>query len=1448
MRIILLLVLLGWITAPSQAQTLPEWQRSLQTALDQQQQHLPLEKLYLRTDRTLYQPGETVWLAAYLVGEDLQAASTKSKIIQLELVRPSGQVMERSVLQVTEGVAPGNLFLPANAEGGTYTLRAYTNYLGNFSAEDIFTKTITVQRSVVPDLLLELDIEREGYGPGETVRAFFTGRTQQDQPLVRTALTVELLVDQKRTTHTFTTNSVGEATMELPLPADLRTTNVRLSVLAQHGPYKAQVAKPVPIILDAISLRFFPAGGDWVEGLPARIAFKATNQRGEPADISGTIYDREDEPVSSFTSLHDGLGTFLLPATAKAPLRARLDTPVAGKRTYPLPDPLLGNWQLQTNYRTGDVLRLSARALAKETLQLVMRSQGKIVDCQVWSLAAGDNELSIDVSSFPLGIAQISVFDHAMLPVWERLVFLHPDRQVEVEMTTERKHYTAREEVVMDLALTDSDGHPVSGNFSLAVVDDKQHTYVDDQQPHLLTQFLLQGELRGKIHEPNYYFDPTEAAPERYAALDVLLLTHGWRRFSWRVLQQTSPEDWRVKLQFPAEQLRLRGLAYVNGQQLSHQEVKIVNANNAVVKTNGNGYFDLSNTVLNGQTPLQIRYRGLQAEAVLAPDFTHLLTGQRFQPQQRWEETPTRIVEGLEATPIEATIAGEPNLPTRSSDASAFTDEDLLFKENTLADFDDGLQLNEVVVVAHGTETVNSHLSLAAQAVKTSISEVPYGADFDLALDMEDELPTFQVYSVHHQTYISPVREFALPQYDQAAVRQRTSADKRQTLYWNPRVQTNKKGQASVRFFTNDNMTTFRTILAGVGRQGQLAYAESTFTTAPPLAIDLTVPNYATTGDQLRIPVTITNNRSRKISQQLTIQPLNDNTSGLGSTPLSVELAAGESRVYPIALEVVGQKGEAGFVMSSQGRHWKVNQAAKFPIYRTGFPRQAATSGERLRTRYELPINDAIDGTVQAELRLFPDLDGQLLAGEEAILRQPSGCFEQTSSSNYPNIMHLQYLEEHQKLDHTTRQQGWQKLQGGYDILTSYEVEGGGFSLWGQAPAIPVLTAFGLLQFRDMNEVWPKVDPKLLPRTIDWLKRAYERGQEPRKVDAAYVLYALSATDNYCPAKDLQKVTQWAQSTSTPYLLAIAARLNQQHDQTIVARELVDQLLVIFQANKFTTPSDSPRFAHSVGHALATELTAWTVLAALECGYDKRDLDALVKHLQSKRMRGGSFGPTQATVMALQAILAYERAYSRPKTEGKVLVSINQEVADTLAYTQKSNGLLALSNLGRHLADGNNSIEIRFADTQKPIPYSLSATWQTGQLPTPANAPFLLQTRVDQQEVSLGESVRYSVQLKNTTDEAAYAPMLLLSVPAGLQWDLQQLRELQASGQIDFYEIREPYLVIYLENLAAGEARFYDFDLVAVVPGQFRAPAASAYPYYRDEQKSWVAGMEILVK
>src|SRR5690606_2035868 len=159
---------------------------------------------------------------------------------------------------------------------------------------------------------------------------------------------------------------------------------------------------------------------------------------------------------------------------------------------------------------------------------------------------------------FPTGIAQLTLFDSAGKPLSERLVFVENIQPLDITGNRDKKEYATKERVNLELAV-DNNGTPTEGNYSVSVVDETKVPFDEIRETTILSNLLLTSDLKGYVEAPNYYFTDPDA--EKRDALDALLLTQGYRRFSYTdVLADNYPQ---VHF-FPEQGIEISGVLRLN--------------------------------------------------------------------------------------------------------------------------------------------------------------------------------------------------------------------------------------------------------------------------------------------------------------------------------------------------------------------------------------------------------------------------------------------------------------------------------------------------------------------------------------------------------------------------------------------------------------------------------------------------------------------------------------------------------------------------------------------------------------------------------------------------------------------------------------------------------------------------------------------------------------------
>jgi len=1122
------LFFIALFTAPKLIQD-PEIENSLQS----QSAYLPSEKIYVQTDRTFYQPGEIVWFNAYLTNSSNEQTTTKSQIVHVQLLDPQGVVLKQLQLSQQNETFYGEFSIDKNWAGGIYKIKAFTNWMGNFGEESVFEKKITIQKSVLPKLLMKLEFEKEAYGSGDKTAAILNLRDLQDQPIVNHSLSfIANIKGHLPIQQNITTDTEGEAIIQFNLPQNLASSNGLLNVIVQHEGFTESIARKIPIVLQNIDLQFFPEGGDLVAGFTNKIAFKALNEFGDPADISGVIINENGAEVTTFQSFHDGMGAFSLNLPHGGNLKAKITQPKGISTLFDLPKFSPKHLIASLTEEESNQLNLAISTHRDLDILVVTRMNEQLFFSKKISLKKGITNVPIATDEMPVGIAQVTIFA-GKDPVWERLAFVNHDRKLKFDIKTNKEAYQSREQVTMEIEVKDDADQPIPGNFSIAVVDDKLHSFADDKQPNIMAQLLLQSELKGEIHEPNFYFDEEEEKAKQ--ALDYVMLTHGWRTFTWEEILSNSEEDWKEKVQFQPERMIVTGRVQFANKPIKNAKVWSINKDNYVL-TDQNGRFILPANNLKLSQPIYVKHKFFKAQSNIH-GFNYQTISRRFnQPisKETFKKKEEKLLdvffadEEIEIKEEALELTAEEPLAIRGSRSNA---QNYYIDGVRVASKD--MILDEVVVTAYQVplieqdnttqgktltsadirrRPVRSVNALAATAAGVSATEEKRIFNYNMDIDTDFNAPILYIWtdrSSNNQFHRS--RQFYTPRYHNRHsrnVKQRT--DFRKTLHWQPNVKTNQNGKAQVSFFVSDEISTFRAILEGIGKGGKVGRTESTFTVNLPFAMHIKLPKIVTFGDKIRVPVVLKNNTEKEISGHLKISGVKGVFDLKERIFTDLKIPANGFLNKKIEVQVGSKIGEFPLHLSFQAEGLSEAVAETIEVAPKGFPRSISVSDKQKERAFSFDIDDFIHGSLEASFTAFPDLTSELMAGVESILREPSGCFEQTSSSSYPNTLVLQYLENQKIIDPVLRKRALGYINNGYKRLAGYEIQGGGFSLFGRVPADPLITAYGLLQFNDLKKVWDGVSEPMMKRAESWLFGHLNKRNMSGSVDDAYLVYALS--------------------------------------------------------------------------------------------------------------------------------------------------------------------------------------------------------------------------------------------------------------------------------------------------------------------------------------------------
>ncbi len=705
--------------------------------------------------------------------------------------------------------------------------------------------------------------------------------------------------------------------------------------------------------------------------------------------------------------------------------------------------------------------------------------------------------------------------------------------------------------------------------------------------------------------------------------------------------------------------------------------------------------------------------------------------------------------------------------------------------------------------------------------------------------------------------------QFYSPKYTPTQVKLGGAGDNRKTLFWSPMIKTDKNGKASFSYHNSDESSTFRVVLEGIGNKGQVFRSEShTYYTQKALDFHAKMPKEATHGDTLMIPITVENHTDQILNGDIVVSQIY----GIRILDFNnkINIPAGATKVtYLKALIENQHEGNAVCVISIDTELGKAMIKEEFKINAKGFPRIISMSSNSLQQSFVFEVNDILDNSVQGDIQFYPNIMEELVSGMESMLRQPHGCFEQTSSSNYPNVLALSYMQEQGQVDKAIQQKATHFIAAGYNRLKGFECSGGGFDWWGKGPANFNLSSHGLIQFHDMKKVYPEVDQRIIQRTIDYIldkrdgeggyvnksnRAGHGLGMSSYEVSNAYANYALTEAGYTNIENEITNSSAHAIKNNDAYLLALNAISNFNIKEKDRARQCLDLIKkqVLKDINTVTV-NETITNSYSNNRIIeAMSLYAYAMMKDNDDMVDKAILAKVMEYLASNRSGYGGYGSTQATILALRAFTNYSKFLGKTSEGGKLQVYANGNKIYELEYTKGHRGRIIV-DLKEHIQKGRNEITVAFDKTTKALPYSGKLTWTSLTPDTSPDCRVDLKTEIAKTNTKVGETVRLKATLENKISKNVHTPMAVIGIPAGLSLQPWQLKEMTEKGVFDYYEIHGNYLVAYFTGLLPKEKKEIKLDLKADIPGTYKAPASTAYLYYDDMDKVWNSGLTVQV-
>lgn len=691
-----------------------------------------------------------------------------------------------------------------------------------------------------------------------------------------------------------------------------------------------------------------------------------------------------------------------------------------------------------------------------------------------------------------------------------------------------------------------------------------------------------------------------------------------------------------------------------------------------------------------------------------------------------------------------------------------------------------------------------------------------------------------------------------------------------ETMYVNPAVITDEHGRASVTVQMADSITTWRMQTLASSRRGQLGSATKGLRVFQDFFIDIDLPVALTQNDEISIPIAVYNylpNR-QTVRLRLELDPWFDLVGDKAEKSLDI----GPSDITVVYYRIRAKEiGNHSLTVHAQGS--KLSDAIKRKI-------EVLPDGEERRDTW----NDRLEGTVERTVaipkaaipgastilvKIYPGLFSQAVEGLDSLLRMPFGCFEQTSSVTYPNVLVIDYMKSTNKITPEIQMKAEQYINVGYQRLVSFEVKGGGFSWFGNAPAHKVLTAYGLLEFHDMSRVH-EVDPNLITRTQNWLvglqqkdgswepdKGGIAEGIINRQTDTlrvtAYITWALAESGYRGAALDRAFAyldAHWRKAKD-PYALAVLANAyltsGRKGDTTgQVVNALAKAATVEKEIAYWRT--DGPTFTSAQDGSADLETTALATYALVKSGRHVVLTNKAITYLIRSKDSFGTWQTTQATVWSLKALLASLKKAAQD-IDATVTVQVNGKQAGEFCITPEDYEVVRQVDAKQLIHDGDNRVKITLKGKGSALYQIVSKYYLPWALVRPPKQELLsIDVSYDRTSLRTDDLLTARVSVVNNDPRACNMVVIDLGVPPGFEVQTADLDRLVEKQVMEKYTIAARQIIVYLDKLASRKPLEFSYRLRAKFPIKAATPASRVYRYYNPEVEATAKPVELTVR
>ncbi len=1401
------------------------------SAMERNVQVVAKTRIFLSSDKPLYQPGQTVHLRGILLQRPSMRPLADEDAL-MEIRDAKGNKVFKEVLRTNGfGVLSTTFTLATQVNMGTYNLELV-------AGDNRAGKSFTVSRYTLPKFKVGVELDRDFYLPAQQVKGTIRADYFFGKPVERGAVRVTFHDYQGQWVPSKViegeANAEGIFSFEHTLPSVLvgqpvegGNAQVLVEVEVTDGAAQTQTSnRQITVARQAFDVTLLPESGAMVPGIENRFFVAMSDPGGKP--VAGRV-------SVNFGGLEGGLREIDVGATGLAtiswtppqgiPSMQAIIAATAGDSTVERRVDLHAastdaKVLVRTNgtlLKVGDTLEveiLAAGAVTDAYLDVTRDGQTVAVASVPVPDGAGRHRLELDPSmTGTLAISAYVLSERGEYTRDARVVFVEDPGALALDIRLDKDTYRPAETARIDVTVTDQAGRPVRSALGIQVVDEAVFA-LQEARPGLLKLFFaLEEELLKPSYQIGRGFGATlgqligsaaAAAPAARAALqddaEAAVAAQGDVALP-RAAASTRAEE-RARVIAAMTEYTAIAQAKVAGKMQKGDTCKYWNSGrrpqallDGIRKAYGRDAW--------GTRPQLTDQGGQVLVASAGPDTRFGTWDDASFVVGYWQVCPQPVVDT----------------------AVRFRRGDMM----------QGLEMAKAVPAAMpgGARTGAGGLDGMKMPMKKLAEEKPTESTGDAGADDDSS----------------------------SAAAPRVRQWFPETLFVEDCLITDEAGRATLDIPLADSITTWRMSAVGSDAEGRIGGADAPLTVFQDFFVDVDFPVFLTRGDEVTFPVAVYNYLDEDQTVTITIEDA-PWFELLGDGSHVLDLGPGEVSGLSIPVRVT-DAGWHALLVTGQGSKGLSDAVRRTVEVRPdGREVSAATggtfNGEKQRDTVSIDLAfpaDTVPGSRRAMVQILPGLTSHVVQGMESLLKLPGGCFEQTSSSAWPNVLALKYIKDTEQSTPELEMKAMQYVNAGYQRILTFECASGGFNWWqGDAVGNVILTAFGMMMLRDTQAVYNAVDDLVIDRAFRFLtgrQRPDGSWGEDRHLHAGnenlgagqlrstcYISWALGAS-GYADTPAGKKAIGYIQKTlgdeDDLYTLGICinalatagakgAAMDAALD-TIAAKAIVDGDRMHWEPAGMT-------LVRSGGIAAQVEVTALMALAFIEARRNLADVPKIVDWLAASKDPQGNWGyNTQSTVLALKVFQAAARL-DPGATDARVTVLLDGEELGVKGFDDFNKDVLWQVEIPGEALDQARTIRLEFAGVGS-LGYQVITGHHVPWKDAPAGkTPLSIDVSYDRKKLQVDETVRVRAKVVRNAESAKGSVLLTLGVPPGFDLVAEDLDGLKLERKIRSWEKTGRQLILYLDESPVGQVVHLEYRIKARMPVKAASGGAEIRLYY----------------